>query len=159
MQNHRLYARHLKQRMHRMWKKLFARGAQFVDLDIALLVIRVLTGIMLCFGHGIQKYSLLITNPEKFPDPLGIGHVPSILSSMGAECIASMMVAVGLLTRLACLPIICTMTIVALVVHHGDTWQNTEPSVLYGLLFVFIAILGPGRYALDNWLLKLTKNI
>ena len=141
-----------------MWKKLFASGAQFVDLDIALLVLRVCAGVMLCFGHGIQKYGLLLTNPEKFPDPLGIGHVPSILSSMSAECIASMLVAAGICTRLACLPVVFTMTVVALVVHHGDTWQNTEPSVLYGLIFALIAILGPGRYALDSWMFASTSN-
>ena len=104
---------------------------------------------MLCFKHGAQKYTTLVENPSIFPDPLGIGHVPSLLCSMSAECGAALLVAVGLLTRLACLPVLFTMGVVALVVHHNDPWSKTEPSVLFFLLFTAILLLGPGRYSLD----------
>ena len=118
--------------------------------DLALLFLRVSAGLLLCFTHGIQKYGLLITTPEKFPDPLHLGHVPSLLSAMGAECGCAMLVVMGVFTKLACLPIIFTMAMVAIVVHAHDPWNLTEPSVLYFIMFVTTALLGPGLFSFDG---------
>jgi putative oxidoreductase len=120
-------------------------------VDAASLFLRVTGGLLLCLQHGVQKYSMLVGDPSGFPDPIGIGHVPSILCSMGAECGAAGLVVVGLLTRLACIPVLFTMGMVALVVHHNDPWSKTEPSVLFFLIFMAILLLGPGRYSLDAW--------
>jgi putative oxidoreductase len=120
--------------------------------DAAILLLRLGAGLLLCFGHGVQKYHLLFSAAGSFPDPLGIGHVPSVVASMGAECGASMLVAVGLFTRWACLPVLLTMGVVAVVVHAGDPWSKTEPSVIFLLMFAVIALTGPGRFSLDKLL-------
>lgn len=119
------------------------------NLDAMLLWVRVASSALLCFGHGVGKYHVLKTDPSAFPDPLGLGPTLSILSSMAVECLASAFVALGLLTRLACLSILATMATIAIVVHRHDGWAQTEPSVLFFLLFSIVLGLGPGRYSLD----------
>ena len=118
-------------------------------LDPLLLWIRVATSALLFVGHGVGKYHVLQGDTASFPDPLGLGPTLSLLSSMAVECLASVLVAVGLLTRLACLSILFTMATVAIIVHRHDSWALTEPSVLFFLLFSVILSLGPGRYSLD----------
>ena len=128
-----------------------ACGMKSQAQNYALLLLRVGSFLLLALGHGVQKWDTMMTRPEVFPDPLGIGHVPALICAMGAECVMSLMVAVGLFTRLSCLPIIFTMTMVALVVHHGDPWPKTEPSVLFLLIYAGIALAGPGPFSLDAW--------
>ncbi len=118
--------------------------------DVVLLVMRVASAVLLALGHGLGKVQVLKNDPSVFPDPLGLGPVISIVSSLASECGASLLVAVGLCTRLACVPILFTMAVVALVVHRDHSWLQTEPSVLFFLLFSLIAYWGPGRYSLDG---------
>jgi putative oxidoreductase len=117
--------------------------------DVGLLILRLGFVSCLILGHGLQKWTLLQHNPSRFPDPLGIGHVPSILASMGAEIGAASLVGFGLFTRLAALPVVFTMFVVAVIVHINDSWPLREPSVLFGLVFLTLFLTGPGRISLD----------
>ncbi len=128
------------------------RPASRSHSDVGLLILRI--GFVLCliFGHGLPKWTLLQTHPERFPDPLGMGHTPALLAAMAAEIGASALVGLGFCTRLAALPVIFTMTVVAVVVHRTDTWAEREPSILFGLVFLALLIMGPGRLSLDHLL-------
>jgi putative oxidoreductase len=128
--------------------------------DIVALFLRVAGGLLLCLGHGTMKYDALMGRAaQPFPDPLGIGSQLSVVMSMGAECVCSLIVAVGLLTRLSTLPIIFTMCTVAAIVHQGAPWLKREPSVLFLVLYTAIFILGPGRYSIDAWWARRTGKI
>ena len=118
--------------------------------DIVLLGLRVASALLLALGHGVGKVAVLRNDPSGFPDPLGLGPWVSIVSSLATECGASALVALGLCTRLACVPILFTMAVVALVVHRDHSWLQTEPSVLFFLLFSQVAYWGPGKYSLDG---------
>jgi putative oxidoreductase len=122
-----------------------------VRLDIAALLLRVAAFLLLCLGHGTIKYAALM-GTASFPDPLGIGTIPSVIMAMGAECVMSFVVAIGLFTRLSAVPILFTMGTVATLVHQGAPWLKREPSVLYLLIYTAILLLGPGRYSVDAWL-------
>jgi putative oxidoreductase len=122
--------------------------------DFALLFLRILSGILLAVGHGWMKYEALVKGPEHFPDPLGIGHLPSLICALGAECFCTLMVAIGFYTRFFCIPIIFTMSVIAYLVHRNDTWLQTEPSVLYLLIYSYIAMVGPGRWNVQRYRAK-----
>ena len=119
---------------------------------VGLLLLRTGFATCLIFGHGLQKWNILQNNPAAFPDPLGIGPTYSIIASMAAECGAAALVAIGYYTRLMALPVVFTMATVAIVVHQADTWGQREPSVLFGIAFLVIACLGPGRLSMDHML-------
>lgn len=118
----------------------------------ALLLLRVGFGGMMAFGHGLGKASL---DASKFPDPLGIGNAASLYGAVFSELVCGVLVAVGLLTRLACIPLIFAMLVAAFVVHASGPFflpgqGAKEPAVMYALVFLGILLLGPGRWSIDH---------
>ncbi len=115
---------------------------------IGLLVLRVGIG---CFMlvHGLQKLSGFNQMVDKFPDPIGMGSQLSLISAIGAEVGCSLLLIVGLATRLAALPLAFTMLIAHFVVHATDAWQVKELPAIYLLVYVVILLTGPGRFSLD----------
>jgi putative oxidoreductase len=82
-------------------------------------------------------------------------HFNAVLSA-GAEFLGGVLIMLGLLTRLACLPMIFNM-LVALALVVAKQWTTTDEffesdEVLYILVFAWLAIAGPGRASLDQWL-------
>lgn len=136
--------------MRHLFAKLTASSP--ASTSLALLLLRLTAGGFMAVGHGFGK---LKTDPSTFPDPLGIGASASYYGAVTSELVCAGLVAIGLLTRLACLPCIFTMAVGALVVHGKDPFfaggpgDAKEPAVIYLLMFTVILIAGPGRYSLD----------
>jgi putative oxidoreductase len=107
---------------------------------------------MLMILHGGRKVAHWKREAQSFPDPLGIGHLPSLLLALGAEIGCSGLVGVGLFTRLAALPLIFTLLMVFLVRNEGDPDANPQLACVYAVCFLTIAIAGPGPLSLDAWL-------
>ncbi|WP_257014129.1 DoxX family protein [Winogradskyella undariae] len=82
------------------------------------MILRVFLGLAMCFGHGIAKWSSLFSGEEiKFADPFGVGMLPSLVLAVFAEVICSLLLALGLLTRWALIPLIVTMFVAVFVIH------------------------------------------
>ena len=120
------------------------------SVHIMLLLLRmVAAGFMLT--HGIPKLTKLMAGAGiQFADPFGLGATPSFLLAIFAEVICSILVFVGLATRLATIPLIVTMCVAAFIAHANDPFGKKELALLYLLIFLFILIAGPGKYAIDN---------
>lgn len=123
--------------------------------SLGLLVLRVGFGIfMVC--HGYPKLQTLLAGEyDKFPDPLNIGHLPSLVGAVSAEFLCSLLVIVGALTRIAAVPLIFTMAVAAFVVHGKDPWllgggPSKEPALLYLFAFLTLLFTGPGEYSVDH---------
>jgi putative oxidoreductase len=127
--------------------------------DIGLLLLRVAFGGMMAIGHGWPKFVKFRGDPGNFPDPLGIGSTMSFYGAVGAELVCGAMLVVGVLTRIAALPLAFTMIIAAFVVHKSDPFfmgggAAKEPAVMYLCAYLAVLLLGPGRFSLDHILLK-----
>ena len=77
--------------------------------DIALLLLRIFVGIMM-LTHGVAKIENFSTLKANFPDPVGLGAGFSLLLITCAEVGCSLLVIVGLVTRLAVIPLIVGIT-------------------------------------------------
>ena len=123
--------------------------------DIGALVIRVVLGIALFYGHGFGKWQALLGEGEiQFMDPIGLGMKTSLILVLVAEGICSLLVVVGLFTRWALLPIIIAMAVVVFVVHFHDGFARIEVPLLYLAGFSALLYMGPGRISLDHFVFK-----
>ncbi|HEX8916517.1 MAG TPA: DoxX family protein [Humisphaera sp.] len=126
--------------------------------SIGLLVLRVGAGGYL-MTHGWGKLVMAAEGKfAGFPDPLGIGSTASLISAAGAEFFCALLVALGLLTRLAAIPVAFTMGVAAFVIHQGAAWTmsgvapgvpSREPAMVFLACFVALIFTGPGWFSLD----------
>lgn len=126
-------------------------------VQIGLLILRVaIGGFMLV--HGSQKLMSFSELAGKFPDPIGMGSQMSLISAIGAEVGCSILLIMGLGTRLAALPLAFTMGVALFVVHRADPWQVKELAAVYLSVYVVIFFTGPGTLSLDHLLWKKRRN-
>lgn len=137
-----------------------------IGSSLGLLVLRLSMGGFMA-THGWGKVQMVLAGDfEKFADPIGIGKAPSLVCAAGAEFVCALLVAVGLFTRAAALPVAFTMGVAAFVAHGSDpwtmgeaaakffageskSWASKEPALLFLAAFLAIALTGPGRFSLD----------
>ncbi len=90
----------------------------------------------------------------QFGDPIGVGQATSLHLSAFAEFVCAILIILGLLTRLATIPLIINMAVACLIVHGADDFGTKELSLLYLGIFLTIFFTGPGRYSLDKGVFK-----
>lgn len=132
------------------WHTFMTTEKQALYNDVSLLVLRLSLGLMMLFSHGIGKMNRLFADgPVKFADPIGIGKFPSLVLASGAEVICSILIVLGLFTRLSTIPLIITMAVAALIVHAGDPFAKQEFGLLYLFGYIVLMLQGPGRFSID----------
>ncbi len=105
------------------------------------------------FAHGIGKWGRLFGGGEiQFRDPLGVGETTSLALAVFAEVICSLLLAFGLLTRWALVPLIITMAVAAFIVHASDGFRGMEMALLFGVSYLTLFLTGPGKYSMDSLL-------
>lgn len=116
--------------------------------DLALLLLRVgFGGLMLT--HGIPKLERL-SNPDGFPDPLGVGSTTSLILVLIGEVIAPILIIIGFKTKLAAIPAAITMAVAAFVIHGSDPIGTKEKALLYLFAFIIIFLAGSGKFSIDG---------
>lgn len=127
------------------------------QISIGLLALRLAFG---CFMlvHGIQKFMGFSTLSETFPDPLGMGHQLSLICAIGAEVGCSVLLILGLGTRIAVLNLAFTMIVALFLVHASDPWKVKELAAVYLAIYAVIFITGPGDFSLDQKLFRKKKS-
>ena len=123
--------------------------------EYTFLSVRVLTGLIMLFAHGIGKMMNFSNIAPNFPDPFGfLGSTLSLALVVGSEVFGSILLALGLLTRWSSFSLLFTMLVAAFIVHLHDPFKDKELAVLYALIFLFFTIKGGGKYSLDYMLKK-----
>jgi len=120
--------------------------------SLGLLVLRVSFGAMMLVGHGIPKLLSFSDLSKSFPDPIGVGSFVSLCLVLFAEFFCSVLLILGLGTRLATIPLIVTMLVAILVAHKNDPWTGKELATAYLAAYVTLLIAGSGGFGLDRFL-------
>lgn len=116
--------------------------------DWASLILRLTLGLLM-LSHGIPKLMKLINGTIEFGDPIGIGVPASLALTVFAEFLCSLLIVVGLWTRLALIPLIITMAVAVFIVHINDDLGTMEPGLMYLLSYCALFLLGSGTYSID----------
>ncbi len=132
-------------------KALFKTGS--LNTDLATLLLRLIVG-----GLFIRYGWMKIVNYDQilpmFGDIIGIGSRLSFNLVIFAEFFCAILVVLGLVTRLAIIPIFITMTVVFFIAHANDPFDAKAIAFIYWLLCFVIFILGSGKYSLDKYIFR-----
>ncbi len=123
-------------------------------VNIAALILRVFAGASM-LSHGYPKLEKLMSNADiQFMDFLGLGPIITLVLVVFAEVICSVLIILGLLTRVASLILIVTMLVAIFVAHGADPYAVKEMAVLYFVMFIVILLIGPGKFSIDELFTK-----
>lgn len=122
------------------------------SVDYAALILRVVAGFLMFYGHGLPKLKMLFGGGEiQFVDFLGLGVMFTLILTIIAEVVCALFLVIGLFTRLSAIPLIIAMIYAAFVFHAQDDFvQAQEKPILFLVTYIAILLIGPGRYSLDN---------
>lgn len=120
--------------------------------DAGLLILRVVFGLVLIYGHGFGKMAVILSGQEiQFMDPIGIGAGTSYYLAAFAEGICAILLILGLFSRVA--TIILTVNFIVIFIFHafliGDGFDVLELRFFYLFSFIALTLTGPGKFSLD----------
>jgi putative oxidoreductase len=123
-------------------------------LNLGLLVLRVLmgTGIAMhgqskVFGGHIDEFAQGVAK-------LGLPGDPHTLAWVAAfsEFAGGILIAIGLLTRVAALSVLATMAVAVFLHHASDPFKVKELAIAYGTIAGTLVLTGPGAASFDAWI-------
>lgn len=124
-------------------------------LDLTTLLLRLSFGSLMLLQHGLPKLEKLFWgDPTQFADPLGLGPAPSLALVVFAEFLCSILLMLGLFTRLAVVPLLIAMIVVVIIVKGPDPLAEKELGLLYLAAFLALLVGGGGYYSLDRMIKK-----
>jgi putative oxidoreductase len=132
-------------------KKLLFSNKPF-QIDLGLLLLRLASGGFMAYSHGWGKLQQLLSGDMSFADPIGIGETPSFVLAVFAEFVCGILVALGLFTRVALVPLIITMGVAVFIIHAEDPFSKQEFGLLYLVPYLTLFLTGPGKLSLDKQL-------
>ena len=121
--------------------------------NTALLILRLGFGILIA-QHGYDKFVHFSMYQSKFINFMGLGNNISLGLVVFAELFCGILVALGLLTRLACIPLIITMAVALFKAHGGDFFGVGQAATLYLIVFFALLLTGPGKMSVDSMISK-----
>lgn len=140
-----------------VFKKWIYTGTFGIRIDFVLMLLRVVFGAMMMM-HGYHKLLNIISGQMEFGDPIGIGESLSLYLTVFAEFFCSILLILGLMTRLALIPLMITMLVALFIVHQNDPLEEKEIAILYLIGFYAIYLTGPGGLSMDAKLFKTITN-
>ena len=143
--------------------------------DLALLLLR-LSGVGLALAHGLGKVTGLLGGSDRFVE--GVARLgfpaPGAFAWAAAlvEVVGGLLIAFGLATRVTAALAATVMAVAAFARHHAlaqlgmaaglaasepdliASWGSPEKALLFLVIFLALALLGPGRWSLDHPIAK-----
>ena len=105
--------------------------------------------------HGLPKLEHLLGDETiQFASVLGLNETMSLAMAVFAEVVCSILILIGLGTRLAVIPLIVTMLIAIMHIHGADPFSVKEMAVHFLLMYIVLLIMGSGKYSADTLIFR-----
>ena len=134
-------------------KRFFSPGPLWQTAGLTL--IRLIVGFFMIY-HGYEVFDEKIMNGyfewDMFKDSSTAKTM--VYAGKAAELIGGILLFFGLLTRVACLILVFTMSYIAFFVGHGKVWYEDQHPFLLVLLALVFFFTGPGNISLDKMIFK-----
>lgn len=130
-------------------KRILKVNEQSDSVNLSLLLGRIVIAALM-LTHGLPKINLLLSGAEiQFPGLFGMSPAFSLALAVFAEVFCSILLIIGIGTRLAVIPLIITMFVAAFYVHANDPFAKQEMGILFLLVYVMLFLAGSGKYSMD----------
>ena len=130
-------------------KKLFSYKYSDNAISFALLILRLAVG-GLMVPHGFDKLKNFAEYSSKFKDPFGINPTLSFAMLTFAEFFCAVFIVLGLLTRLATIPLIIAMTVALVYAHKTENLGEGQTAALFLFGYLTLLFSGPGKFSMDR---------
>jgi putative oxidoreductase len=132
----------------------FQSNSSSLPKDIVLLAVRVFVGFAM-LSHGFPKLQMLLEGGKiEFFDFIGLGPLVTLVLTVIAEFVCSILLILGLFTRFSLGFLIFTMIIAAFVVHGADSFEKRELSLIYLSVYLLLMAFGAGKVSVDHMIEK-----
>ena len=116
-----------------------------------LAILRIVVG-LLFLEHGLSKFLA-------FPVPFPVHPLPPLLVAAGVvECVAGVLITIGLFTRIAAFLASGEMAIGYWIMHFPQGFwplaNKGEAAIMFCFVFVYVAAAGPGAWSIDSARMK-----
>ncbi|HXI00065.1 MAG TPA: DoxX family protein [Sphingobacteriaceae bacterium] len=126
---------------------------QSLNTDLATLVLRLIFG-GLFVRYGYMKLMAYDQMLPMFGDIIGIGSTLSFNLLIFAELVCGLLITIGLLTRLAVIPVFISMVVAFFIAHGKDAFDVKALAFVFMTLSIVVFILGSGKLSVDRLLFK-----
>lgn len=134
-------------------KSLFSVKYSDAAFNIGMLIPRVFLGLVL-MNHGYQKLINFSGLKHHFMNFLHLGSITSLVLIIFAEFFCGSLLVLGLITRLAAIPVLIGMGVVFFIASNGNLFAEGERGGIYMAMTFLILLVGPGRISMDGLLKK-----
>jgi len=135
-------------------KKLFSTSTSDNAFSFAMLVLRIGAGASMMINHGLDKLMHFAQKAPRFADPFHIGSTTSLSLVVFAEFFCAAFIILGLFTRLACIPLIISMSVALFFAHKGAFFGVGESAAVFLACFITLLFTGPGKVSMDRFIGK-----
>ena len=139
-------------------KEIFTRSVDpavtYLLFNATILFFRIAVSMEIIFVHGLKKLGIGAAAAEKVPNPLHLPEIFNFAFAISANIFFPFLVLIGLCTRLATLPTLAVTLTGYFVLHWNDAALVRDTPFIYSVIFLFILLMGPGKYSIDNFLFK-----
>ena len=134
-------------------KKLFSIGYNTSAFNLAMFILRVGAGVLM-IHHGYDKLVKFNQMAPNFMNFLGMNGTLSLALVVFAEFFCSILLMLGLFTRIASIFLMISTFVAVSDAHQYDVLGKGEHASLFFIIYLTILILGPGKISVDGMIKK-----
>ena len=131
-------------------KKFFSTRYSEFAFNLSIFLIRLGFGGFLFLNHGLLKLNRFSELKNSFSDPFHVGHTTSLVLALFAEVFCSLLLVLGLLTRLASFVLVILFLTIIFIIQKHKPLENSELAILYLIASITTLFCGPGKWSLDR---------
>lgn len=128
------------------------------SIHLALLFLRVVSGLMMLFGHGWSKLLKVMSGDFAFVKIMGMPPALGLILAVIVEVGAAALLIVGFKSRIMAALLFLTMLSAILFYHTTDPLfvasagggGSKELAIMYAVIFLALTLTGGGKYSIKE---------
>lgn len=137
-------------------KKLFSTSYSATSFNVGMLLLRLTVGGLMAHAgyYKLTHFNEILHgaggNPPFHISFLGLGDSTNLSLLVFAELFCAGLLVIGLLTRLATIPLIISSCVALFSAHNGDIFGGGQMITLFLAGYVILLLVGPGKISVDG---------